>query len=406
MSQNKSYSFCDILPKNSKVTMHLERIAVLGSTGSIGTSGLDVITKFPDRFKVCALSTNTNVELLQKQAKIFNPEAVCITDEKKAGEFSNFAPQNLKKMKIYENEKGLLRMLEDVKIDTVLVGIVGSSALLPVLRVLDRVKKIALANKEALVMAGNIIMNKAAKNKVTVIPVDSEHSAIFQCIGNSDRKDLRKIFLTGSGGPLLDLDRPKFENITVKQAINHPRWKMGKKISVDSATMMNKGLEVIEAHWLFNMDISDIEIIIHPEAVVHSMVEFRDGAVFAQMGACDMKIPIQYALTYPDRIDSGIKSLEFSKIKNLSFYDPDFKKFPCMKLAYEAGKKAGTFPSVLNASNEVCVKEFIEGRIKFIDIPKAIEKVLGLHKGVKNPGLDDILEADKWARVKTQEILR
>ncbi|OIO34394.1 MAG: 1-deoxy-D-xylulose-5-phosphate reductoisomerase [Candidatus Omnitrophica bacterium CG1_02_40_15] len=375
----------------------MENIAVLGSTGSIGTSGLDVISKFPDRFKVCGLSTNTNVELLRKQAKIFKPEAVCVSGG--SGNKGKFG-----KIMVYEGEEGLLRMLEDVKIDTVLVGIAGSSALLPVLAVLDKVKKMALANKEALVMAGSIIMNKAAKNKVTIIPVDSEHSAIFQCIGNGNKKDLRKIFLTGSGGPLLNVRMSKFKDITVKQAINHPRWKMGKKISVDSATMMNKGLEVIEASLLFNMDISSIEILIHPEAVVHSMVEFRDSAIFAQMGPCDMRIPIQYALTYPDRFDSGIKGLEFSKIRSLSFYNPDFKRFPCMALAYEAGKKRGTFPSVLNASNEVCVREFIEGRIKFIDIAKAIEKILGLHKGVKNPGLGDILEADKWARVKTREL--
>lgn len=397
----------------------MERIAVLGSTGSIGTNGLDVIAKFPDRFKVCALSTNINIKLLKKQAKIFKPEAVCIAGSSSnlrgCNDYSgqNFAssrngwvPGDFRKIKVYEGEDGLCRMLENLKIDTVLVGIVGSSALLPILTALDRVKKIALANKEALVMAGGIIMSKAVKNKVGVVPVDSEHSAIFQCIGSGNRKDLKKIFLTGSGGPLLNVKKSMFKNIQVKQAINHPRWKMGKKISVDSATMMNKGLEVIEAHWLFNIDISNIEILIHPEAVVHSMVEFRDGAILAQLGACDMRIPIQHALTHPDRFDSGIKSLEFSKIKNLSFYNPDFKKFPCIRLAYEAGKKAGTWPSVLNASNEEAVREFIEGRIKFIDIPMAVEKVLGLHKGVKNPGIEDILEADKWARVKTKEMLR
>jgi len=374
----------------------MERIAVLGSTGSIGTSGLDVIAKFPDRFKVCALSANTNVKLLKAQVERFRPEAICITGPS----------PHIRGHKVYKGSDGLCRMIEDVKADTILIGIVGSSALLPILTALSKVKKIALANKEALVMAGGIIINKAAKNKVAVVPVDSEHSAIFQCIGSGNRKDLKKIFLTGSGGPLLKVEKSRFKDITVKQAINHPRWKMGKKISVDSATMMNKGLEVIEAHWLFNMDISDIEILIHPEAVVHSMVEFRDGAILAQLGPCDMKIPIQYALTYPDRFDSGIKSPEFSKIKNLSFYNPDFKKFPCMSLAYEAGKNSGTWPSALNASNEEAVREFIEGRIKFTDIPRVIEQVLCFHKGVKKPSIEDILEADKWARVKTKEILR
>lgn len=382
--------------------MEIEKIAVLGSTGSIGTSGLDVISKFPQRFKVSCLSVNSNTELLLEQVKKFKPDAVHIVDRKKAGNFRGAC----RKVKVYEGEDGLCRMLEDVKIDTALVGIAGSSALLPIITLLDRVKKMALANKEALVMAGSIIMSKAAKNKVTVVPVDSEHSAIFQCIGKNNRKDLKKIFLTGSGGPLLKVKRSGFKDITVREAINHPRWKMGKKISVDSATMMNKGLEVIEAAWLFDMDISNIEILIHPEAVIHSMVEFTDGAVLAQMAACDMRLPIQYALTYPERSASGIKSPDFSKIKSLTFYKPDFERFPCMGLAYDAGKKGGTFPSVLNASNETAVKEFVEGRIRFVDMPKVIGRVLRLHKGVKDPGLLDILEADKWARIKTKEMLR
>jgi 1-deoxy-D-xylulose-5-phosphate reductoisomerase len=380
----------------------MENIAILGSTGSIGTNGLDVISRFPDRFRVSCLSVNSNIELLGRQVKKFKPKAVCIADIKKAKEFKAICG----KVKVYNGPDGLCRMLEDVKIDTVLAGIVGSSALLPIITALDKVKKIALANKEALVMAGNIIMSKAAKNKAAIVPVDSEHSAIFQCIGRCGRKDLRKIFLTGSGGPLLKIKKSRFRDVTIKEAINHPRWKMGKKISVDSATMMNKGLEVIEAKWLFNMDIKSIEILIHPEAVVHSMVELKDGAIFAQMGACDMRIPIQYGLTYPDRLDSGVKSPEFSEIRSLNFYRPDFKKFPCMGLAYEAGKKAGTYPAVLNASNEEAVREFIEGCIRFTDIPKVVEKILGIHKPVKNPGLTDILEADKWARIKTKEMLR
>jgi len=374
----------------------MERIAVLGSTGSIGTSCLDVIARFPGRFKVCALSANTNIKLLKYQAEKFKPEAVCITGPS----------QRMHGYKVYDGSDGLCGMIKDVKIDTVLMGIVGSSALLPLLTALERVKKIALANKEALVMAGGIIMDKASKNNVTVVPVDSEHSAIFQCIRKNGGKDLKKILLTGSGGPLLNVDSSRFKRITVKEAVNHPKWKMGKKISVDSATMMNKGLEVIEARWLFNMNINDIEILIHPEAVIHSMVEFRDGAMLAQLGACDMRIPIQYALTYPDRLNSGINSPDFSKIKNLRFYNPDFKKFPCMGLAYEAGKKAGTWPSVLNASNEEAVREFIEGRMRFIDIPKIIEKTLACYRGVKDPDIKDILEADKWARIKTKEIIK
>ncbi|MFA5388635.1 MAG: 1-deoxy-D-xylulose-5-phosphate reductoisomerase [Candidatus Omnitrophota bacterium] len=380
----------------------MERIAVLGSTGSIGTSGLRVISRFPERFKVSCLAVNSNIELLLRQVKEFKPGAVCVVDRKKAAEFR----KECRKVKIYEGEDGLCAMLEEAKTDIALVGIVGSSALLPIMTALGRVKKLALANKEALVMAGGLIMNKAAGKKAVVVPVDSEHSAIFQCIGTSGRKDLKKIFLTGSGGPLLKVKRSAFKDITVRQAVNHPRWNMGKKISVDSATMMNKGLEVIEASWLFNTDINNIEILIHPEAVVHSMIELIDGAIIAQMGACDMRAPIQYALTYPNRLCSGIKSPEFPKIKSLNFYRPDLKKFPCIGLAYEAGKRAGTFPAVLNASNEVAVKEFIGGNIRFIDIPRVIEKVIDRHRGVKNPGLEDILEADSWARIKTHESLR
>ena len=381
----------------------MEKIAVLGSTGSIGTSGLDVIARLPHRFKVSCLSVNSNTERLLEQVKKFKPDAVCIADIKKSLEFKKKCPH---KIRVYEGEEGLCAMLESVMIDTVLVGIVGSSALLPIITALDKVKKIALANKEALVMAGDIIINKAKKNKVTIVPVDSEHSAIFQCIGKDNRKDLKRIFLTGSGGPLLKVKKSAFKNITVKQAVNHPRWKMGKKISVDSATMMNKGLEVIEARWLFDMDIDSIEILIHPEAVVHSMIELKDGAMLAQLGACDMRIPIQYALTYPDRLESEIKSPEFPKIKSLNFYQPDLRKFPCICLAYEAGKNAGTCPSALSASNEEAVKEFIEGGIKFINIPRVIEKIMSLHKAVKNPCLDDILDADEWARIKTKEIIR
>jgi 1-deoxy-D-xylulose-5-phosphate reductoisomerase len=381
----------------------MEKIAVLGSTGSIGTSGLDVISRFPGRFKVSCLSANSNIELLLKQVKEFKPGSVCVTDRKKSREFKDKCRH---KVKVYEGEDGLCEMLENSETDTVLMGIVGAPALKPIITALDSAKKIALANKEALVMAGNIIIDKAMKNKVMIVPVDSEHSAIFQCIGKNNRKDLKRIFLTGSGGPLLRVKQAMFRNITPKQAVSHPRWKMGKKISVDSATMMNKGLEVIEARWLFNMDMDNIEILIHPEAVVHSMVELKDGAVLAQLGVCDMRMPIQYALTYPDRLESEINAPDFSKIRSLNFYRPDLKKFPCINLAYEAGKRGGTYPSVMNASNEIAVKEFIEGRAGFLDIPRAIEKAMKLHRAVKNPGLEEILDADEWARIKTKEIIR
>ncbi len=364
----------------------MQRIAILGSTGSIGTSTLDVISRFPDRFRVSLLSTNSNASLLAKQAKRFKPKATCVVNEK--------------------GIEGLCKMLEQVKVDTVVVAIVGSSALLPILTALDRVKRIALANKEALVMAGSIIMKKAKKKNVEIIPVDSEHSAIFQCIASNDARQIKNICLTGSGGPLLNTSKKKFKGITPRQAVNHPKWKMGKKISVDSATMMNKGLEVIEAHHLFGMDIDRIKVLIHPETIVHSMVEFIDGSILAQMGRCDMRIPIQYALTYPSRATSPVKEVSFSKLGALHFQQPDFKRFPCLEIAYEAGTRGNTYPCVLNASNEVAVREFLKGRIRFTDIPKIIEKVLSLHRAVKNPRLKDILDIDTWARAKTKEVQR
>jgi len=379
----------------------MEKIGILGSTGSIGISSLDVVSRFPERFKISFLSTNSNIELLSDQAKRFKPEAVCVVDRRKAGEFK----KRWHRIKMYEGEEGLCEAIEKINIDALLVAIVGASALLPIMKGLHRVKKIALANKEALVMAGNVIINKALQKKVKIMPIDSEHSAIFQCIGERDRQEVKRIFLTGSGGPLLNVPGSRFKAISVKQAISHPKWKMGKKISVDSATMMNKGLEVIEARWLFGVDVDSIEVFIHPETIVHSMVEFIDGSILAQLGICDMRVPIQYALTYPVRSGSGIKGLEFSKVKNLNFYKPDFKRFPCLALAYEAGKMGGTYPCVLNASNEIAVNEFIRGRIRFTDIPRLVEKVLGSHKGVKNPGLDDIIEADRWARARTLEWL-
>ncbi|MFH1854669.1 MAG: 1-deoxy-D-xylulose-5-phosphate reductoisomerase [Candidatus Omnitrophota bacterium] len=381
----------------------MQRIAILGSTGSIGISALNVISGLKDEFSVAALSTNYNISLLSQQVKIFKPQAVCIADKDKAVEFKRGFRRG--KLKVYAGEEGLCSMLKDVGIDTLLVGIVGSSALMPVLTGLDCVKRIALANKEALVMAGDIIMEKARRKNVRIVPVDSEHSAVFQCLEAGRKSEIKNIYLTGSGGPFLNVPEKDFKNITPQQAINHPRWKMGKKISVDSATMMNKGLEIIEAHHLFNVAIDNIRVLIHPEAIVHSMVEFRDGAMLAQLGVCDMRMPIQYALTYPLRVPSPVKEVEFSISRALNFQVPDFGKFPCLDIAYEAAKKEKAYPCVLNASNEVAVDAFLKGKIRFTDIPKVIEKVLGLHKGVNRPKLDEILKIDKWARIRTKEIL-
>ncbi len=376
----------------------MQRIAILGSTGSIGTNALRVVARFPDDFKVVALSTNSNIELVKEQTRRFKPEAVSIVDKEKARGFKG-------KARRYEGEDGLCKMVQDIRVDMLLVGIVGSSALLPILKAMPNIKRLALANKEALVMAGDIVMERARKKNVKILPIDSEHSAIFQCIMSNNTKEIKNIFLTGSGGPLLKVPKSRFKDITPKEAINHPKWKMGRKISVDSATMMNKGLEVIEAHHLFGLDADRIKVLIHPEIVVHSMVEFIDGSILAQMSTCDMRIPIQYALTYPERSSSPIKGITFNDLKTLHFYKPDFKKFPCLEMAYESSKKGGTYPCVLNASNEVAVGEFLKERIKFTGIPRVVEKVLGLHRGIYAPELKDILEIDEWARQKTKELL-
>lgn len=379
----------------------MQRIAILGSTGSIGKNALDVVSRFRGRFKVAAFSAHSNTALLGRQIKKFRPGAVCITDKDRAAGFKG----RYNGAKIYKGEEGLCRMIEDIKIDMLIVGIVGSSALFPILTAISKIKNIALANKEALVMAGDIIIKKARKNKTKILPLDSEHSAIFQCIAPGDESRIKKIYLTGSGGPLLRTPERDLKNISPKKAVNHPKWKMGKKISVDSATMMNKGLEVIEAHHLFGLGVQDIEVLIHPETLVHSMVEFIDGSILAQMGTCDMRIPIQYALTHPSRDVSPAKPIKFSEFKRLNFCAPNLKKFPCLRLAYEAGRRGGTYPCVLNASNEIAVSEFLKGRIRFTVIPRVIDKVLRLHKGPSNPGLKDILKADAWSRQKAKEIL-
>jgi len=379
----------------------MQTVSVLGSTGSIGTNALDVISRFPDRFRVSVLSTNSNVDLLSRQVKRFRPKAVCVVDAAAARRFRKIS---LPKIKLYEGEEGLCGMAADLKVDTLLVGIVGSSALMPILKAMANIKRLALANKEALVMAGDIIMKDARRKAVKILPVDSEHNAVFQCV-ESGRSAPKKIYLTGSGGPFLATPKKSFKYISPEKAVKHPRWKMGKKISVDSATMMNKGLEVIEAHHLFGLDVGNIEVLIHPETVVHSMVEFVDGSILAHMGTCDMRTPIQYALTYPSRVSSPVKGVTFSKSEALHFYSPDFKKFPCLRIAYEAARRGETYPCVLNAANEVAVGQFLKGRIKFTDIAKVIEKVLARHRGIKGAGLRDVLGVDAWARLKTKELL-
>lgn len=374
----------------------MQNVIIFGSTGSIGVNALKVVKRLSDRFKVVGLSGRANIDLLAQQAKEFSVGTVVVPDITSALKLKK---KNLsRKTKILIGIDGLVELAAGKEADIVLMAISTAAALAPLLAAIDAKKKIALANKESLVMAGNIVIKRAKQNGVSIIPVDSEHSAIFQCIGGANSEDIKNIYLTATGGPLRKLPYSKMRFVSPDEAVKHPRWSMGRKISVDSATMMNKGLEVIEAKWLFGVGIKDIKVLIHPEAVIHSMVEFKDGSVIAQMGITDMRLPIQYALIYPERINSGLEGLDFTRIKRLNFAKPDFVKFPCLELALEAANIDGTMPAVLNAANEELVNKFLAAKIKLTNIAEGVEKVMKKHHVVKNPSLDDILGADKWAR--------
>ena len=382
----------------------MKKITILGSTGSIGLSALNVIEKNPERFQVVALAAGENINLLKKQIERFQPKLVAVDSKESAFKLrESLAVKN--RVKVFYGEEGLKEVASFPSANIVISAISGSAGLIPTLAAIDAGKDIALANKETMVMAGEIVTKRTKKKGVRIIPVDSEHSAIFQCLEGSKRENLKRIILTASGGPFLNFTRNELKKVNLSQALQHPNWKMGKKITVDSASMMNKGLEVIEAKWLFNLDISDIDVLIHPQSIVHSMVEFIDGALLAQMGIPDMKIPIAHALTYPERIINDLPSLDLVKIGKLEFIKPDIKKFSCLGLAYAAGLCGGTAPVVLNAADEVAVSAFIKKKIRFIDLPKIIEKILVLHDSINNPSLDDILQADLWARRETKKII-
>jgi len=381
----------------------MKRIAILGSTGSIGRNTLEVIKSFPDKFYALALSTNSNIDILYRQIKEFHPAFVCVREE---GAAVRLRPK-LKSsgIKLFSGECGLEELVSDKRVDQIVLAISGSAALMPLLKAIDSGKDVALANKEALVMAGDIIMNKARRKKINTLPIDSEQSAIWQCIKNEDKNKIKNIYLTASGGPFRQTRERDLRNISVREALRHPRWRMGPKISVDSANLMNKGLEVLETMYLFDIEPKKIKILIHPQSIIHSMVEFEDGAVLAQLSVTDMRIPIQYALTYPERMPGRLHSIDFCKLSRLDFYGPDFGKFPCLELAYRVANEKGTQPAVLNAANEVCVGEFLKNRLSFISIPKVIERVLSRNRNTANPELSDILEADNWARQEAHKII-
>lgn len=373
------------------------KISIIGSTGSIGRQALEVIEKLQDKFEIIALTGGANVELLREQALKFKPKYVCVGNAK--GEKLDIAG-----VKTLYGQEGLEEICSIKENDIILVSVSGKVGLRPTLTAIDNGIDIALANKETLVMAGDIVMPRAKEKGVNIIPVDSEHCAIHQCIKDISQVD--KLIITASGGPFLHKTIDDMKNATVAQALNHPRWSMGKKITVDSATLMNKGLEIIEAHHLFNMPYEKIDVVVHPQSIVHSAIEYVDGSVIAQLGLPSMHIPIQYAITYPERFE-GIKSKSFSfaDIARLDFEKPDFEKFPSVKMAYEAGKIGGSATVCMNAANEEAVFAFLEDKIKLYEIYQITSKMMEQHHLVKNPSIDEIFEIDKEVRVKTRELI-
>ena len=378
----------------------MKHLSILGSTGSIGTQTLDIVRQFPDEFKVVGLTANRNSDLLLKQIKEFKPKAVAIMDKSKADGLLNFSS-----CQVYSGIEGLNKIAALNEADTVVNALVGSAGIEPTYNAIKSKKNIALANKEALVAAGSVIMEEVKKNNINLMPIDSEHSAIFQCLNGKNIKEVDKITITCSGGPFKNHTRQQLENATAQDALKHPTWSMGNKITIDSATLMNKGFEVIEAHWLYGIDYEKIKIVIHPQSIVHSLVEFVDKSVIAQLGMPDMKIPIQYALTYPKRLESSNPQLDLPKIKALEFKEPDFEMFPCLKYAYEAGTAGGTLPAAMNAANEAAVYAFLNGKIRFLDIQRLIRRMMDSHTLIKNPSLKDILESDKKTREEIKNII-
>ena len=382
--------------------MTKKKIAILGSTGSIGVNALKVASAFPARFEVAALSAWGNVVLLKEQAEKFKPSILCIRDEAKAGALAASFGKKYRP-KVYAGTAGLIKLIRETGAELVLVAVVGSAGLVPVLESIKRGRNVALANKESIVAAGGHIMKLARSKAVKVLPVDSEHSAIFQCLNGESEASVRRLILTASGGPFRDLSKKELENVTVEDALAHPTWDMGSKVTVDSATLMNKGFEVIEAHHLFNMPAEKIDVLVHPQSIVHSMVEFSDGSVMAQLGITDMKLPIQYALSWPERMNNNLPRLNLAACGELTFVKPDTSRFECLGFAYLALKCGGTMPAVLAASAETAVEAFLSKAAGFMDIPHIIKKVMAAHETVKNPKLTEILSAESWARSKAQK---
>src|SRR6266481_232580 len=390
--------------------MKPKRVVILGATGSIGESALTVARDIPERMEIVGLAAKSNAQKLAAAANEVRPESVCLVDETQLDVLRkalDYEPR------IFSGEAGLVEIACLTNVDMALVAIVGTGGMRPALAAIKAGKDLAVASKEILVMAGEIVMRESHDNSVQVLPVDSEHNAIFQCleparlrsardVGVASLTDVRRIILTASGGPFRETPRARFDSITPEQALKHPTWNMGPKITIDSATLFNKGLEMIEAHWLFGVEMKRVEVVIHPQSIVHSMVEFTDGSTLAQLSYSNMCFPIQYAVTWPDRVPNTLPPLDFSKLSKLEFFTPRYEDFPALNLARRAGETGGTLPAVMNAANEIAVAAFLEGRLRFPQIWRVVEEVMNRHTAVAHPDLDAILEADQWARNEAQ----
>ena len=380
----------------------MKNILILGSTGSIGINTLNVVRQFPDKFKVEALTINTRIDLLESQINEFNPRLVVVKDKIAAAELRKRVGD---KCKVLSGDDGLCEAAAQCEYDILVGAMVGFAGLAPTIEAIKRGKRIALANKETLVVAGELVTSLCGQHNAELIPVDSEHSAIFQCLVGEEKNGVEKLILTASGGPFLNKKKSELVNVTVDEALNHPNWNMGNKITIDSASMMNKGLEVIEAHWLFGLPKDKIDVVIHPQSIVHSMVQFVDGSIKAQMGLPDMKLPIQYALGYPERLGNNFERTNLPKVNSLTFLDPDFEKYECLKIAFDAMETGGTSPCIMNAANEIAVDKFLNKKIKFSQIPELIHKALSKMGNHKSPDLEVIYECDKETRNFVTQLL-
>ena len=380
----------------------MKKISLLGSTGSIGVNTLDVVERNPESFQIFSMSAGSNVDLFAEQIRKFKPRVVALFDTQK---ISTLKEQVVDlDVEILSGEEGIFDVATISEVDVVVSGVVGKAGLLPAIEALKAGKNLALANKETLVIAGELVLKEAQKTGSTIIPIDSEHSAIFQALNGEKKERIKKIILTASGGPFRTFSLNEMENIKVKDALNHPNWEMGKKITIDSSTMMNKGLEYIEAKWLFGVE-TPVEIIVHAQSIIHSMIEFVDTSIIAQLGIPDMRVPIAYALTYPDRFECNLPSLDLAKMENLTFEAPDFNRFPCLQLAVDAMEMGQTMPAVLNAANEIAVQAFLDELIPYKDIAELIRMVMHNHIPAKLNELQDVLDADQWAREETKKLI-